>query len=63
MRGEALDSMDARVPWVETDTGRGQLRPRGPVRLAAERGGQVGGGRLGAEGHPALVPPHERKAA
>ena len=38
---EALDAMDARVPWVDPDTGRGQLRcvvsvggiPRGPVAL------------------------------
>ena len=34
-----------------------------PRPAQAERGGQVGGGRLGAEGNPALVPPHERKAA
>ena len=38
---EALDAMDARIPWVDPDTGRGQLRrvvsvggiPRGPGAL------------------------------
>ena len=51
---EALDSMDARVPWVETDTGRGQLRrvvsvggvPRGPVRLRPNAAARSGGVRL-----------------
>ena len=34
-----------------------------PLLDQAERGGQVGGGRFGAEGNPALVPPHDGRSA
>ena len=58
--GPAVDLVDmeavvAAAQWA------GAVVVSRPRPAQAERGGQLGGGRLGAEGNPALVPPHERK--